>query len=354
MKDILKQLLNKRVKKEKMVLTEEGIAIREEIEKEFYFKAVWGIVGSAVFLVIIFTIIFFLNVEGQEDTKVPNLEGLKLSDAIIKLQDRALYPKLSVKNSAPNEKGLIISQDISAGSVVKAGRLIGLTVSTGGVIDTVGTYEGQTLKAVQAELLKLFSSTSSEPILIIAKPIEIISDEPEGTILSQDPAPGTEINEITEITFHVSKGKQESSYVVPTMKGLEFSNALSKITQWPIKYRFTIRNKKENEDPGMIISQTPERGKTVPWTTIVEMTMTKPENYPANFSFGLLEIVVPTYRVSMGMKFERIKDDGTRESIFESRTFGGALTIPYLEKVGNRLIVTVDGIEIQSFTVRLQ
>jgi len=351
MKNIFKQLFGSK-NREKIELTEEELLIREKIEKEFYFKAVWGIIASAVFIVILFAIIFFATLEGQEDTKVPNLIGLKLSEAIIELQERALYPKLTVKNSSPKEKGLIISQDISPGSVVKAGRLINITSSLGGVIDIVGSYEGQTINAVRAELQKLFSSTSSEPILIIGTPIEIVSDEPEGTILSQDPPAGTEITEVTEVTFHISKGKLESSYVVPTMKGLPFLDGLNKITQWPIRYRFTVRNRRNDENPGVIVYQTPDRGITVPWSTIVEMTMTAPEDYPSDFSFGLIELVVPNYPVSLPMKLERVNSEGDIETIFTSRTFGGPLTIPYLEKVGNKLIVTVDGKEINSFTVR--
>ena len=332
--------------------TKDELIIREKIEKEFYTKAVWGIVGSAVFLVIVFTIVFFFNLEGQEDTKVPNLTGLKLSEAIIELQDRALYPKLTLKNSSPKDKGLIISQDISAGSVVKAGRVINITASLGGVIDVVGSYEGQTLKAVEAELQKLFSGTSSEPVLVIGTPIDVVSDEPIGTIISQDPVAGTELTDITNIIFHVSKGKLESSYVVPTMKGLAFDEALRKITQWPIRYRFIIRNKRVTENPGMVVSQNPEKGLTVPWSTIVEMTMTAPENYPSDVAFGLMEIVIPSYPVSIPMKLERITVDGNTEIIFESRTFGGPITIPYLEKIGNRLLVTVEEKEIQSFIVR--
>lgn len=351
MKNIFSNMFKKKVK-ETVELSEQEQQIHEKMEKEFYQKAAWGIVASAIFLVLLFAITFFIVVDGQEDTKVPNLEGLKLSEAIIKLQDRALYPKLTLKNSAPNEKGMIISQDISPGSVVKAGRLIGLTASLGGVIDSVGSYEGQTLRAVKAELQKVFAGSSSEPLLIIGQAVEVDSEEPEGTILSQNPKSGTEITDITEIIFHVSRGKQESSYIVPTMKGLSYADGLSKITQWPIKYRFSVRNKKNNEESGMIVAQTPDRGTTVPWSTVVEMVMTRPEDYPSNFSFGLLEIVVPTSPVSVPMNLQRVKNDGSVEFIFESRTLGGALTIPYLEEVGSRLIVTVNDTEIQSFTVR--
>ncbi|MBN2618461.1 MAG: PASTA domain-containing protein [Spirochaetales bacterium] len=353
MKEKLKNLF-KRDNKETVELTKEELEFRDKFEKEFYYKTVLGIITTAVFLVIVFAIIFFINVEGKEDTKVPKLEGLKLHEAIIALQDKALYPKLSVKNSSPKDKGLIIYQDISAGSVVRAGRVINIISSLGGVIDKVGSYEGQTVSAVEAELQKLFASTSSDPVLVIGQPVEVVSDEPEGTILSQDPPAGTEITDITEIIFHVSKGKEQSSFVVPTMKGLTFEEGLNKITQWPIRFRFIVRNKRENEEAGVIVSQTPDRGISVPWTTVVEMTMTKPERYTAGLSFGLLEIVIPSSPVTVPMSLERVKNDGSREIVFTSRTFGGPTTIPYLEEIGNRLILTVNDVEIETFTVRVQ
>lgn len=348
----LKDLFKKRDKREVLELTPEEAAVREKIEEEFYYKTFWMILGSAVFMVFLFAIIFFLNVEGKEDTKVPNLKGLTLHDAVIKLQERALYPKLNVKNTTPKEKNLIISQGISPGSVVKAGRIVPMTVSLGGVIDKVGSYEGQTIQAVRAELQKLFAGTSSKPLLVIEDPISIISEEPEGTILSQDPPPGTEIIDVTKLTFHVSRGEKQSTYVVPTMVGLNFVDAIKKISQWSIRYRFSVRDARGNEEPGVIVSQSPDRGTTTPWSTIVEMVMTKPENYPSDYAFGVLEIVVPSYPISIPMSFDRVNKDGTRDIVFTKRTFGGALTIPYLEEVGTQLIITVDGKEIESFTVR--
>lgn len=333
----------------------EEIDFREKVEREFYFKAVWGIIGTAIFAVIVFAIVFFVAVDGEEDTKVPNLVGLPVEDAVIALQERALYPTLSVKNSTPSEKGLVISQDISAGSVVKAGRMIGITSSLGGVLDTVGSYEGQTLDAVKAELQKLFAASSSDPVLIIGEPVEVVSDEPEGTILAQDPPVGTEITEITEIIFHVSRGKEQVTYSVPTMKGLNFQEGLKKITQWSIKYRFSVRDRKDDEEAGVIVSQTPERGLEVPYPeTVLEMVMTRPEDYPSEYSFGMLEIVVPPSPVTMPITFERVTLEGERQIIFNTKTLGGATTIPYLEEVGTRLILTVNGNELRSFTVRQQ
>ncbi len=333
-------------------LTPEESQIREQFEKEFYFKTVWAILGTAIFLVFVFFIVFFIAVEGKEDTKVPNLEGLKLHEAIIKLQERALYPKLSVKTSTPDEKGIILTQDISPGSVVKAGKLIGLMVSLGGVIDTVGDYEGQTIDAARAELKKIFAS--SKPLLIIVDPIYIESDEPKGTILSQFPKAGTEITQITELQFHVSKGVEQSSFIVPTMKGLRFDVGFAKISRWPIRYRITVGKTDDNKQAGKIIKQIPEPGKKEPWTTIVEMVIAKPTKFPSDYAFGIFELVIPDYAVSVPMTIEKLKTDGVREIIVETRTFGGALTIPYLEEVGTEIIISVKEEKVKSFTVRQQ
>ncbi|OQY40644.1 MAG: hypothetical protein B6229_01160 [Spirochaetaceae bacterium 4572_7] len=132
MKKIIEKIFKKRSKPQ-VELTPAEAKIREKIEDEFYLKTVWAVLGTAFFILFLYIIVFFINVEGKEDTKVPNLVGLSLSESVIKLQERALYPKLSRKNSSPKEKGLIMSQGISAGSVVKAGRIVPITVSLGGL-----------------------------------------------------------------------------------------------------------------------------------------------------------------------------------------------------------------------------
>lgn len=350
MKNFFTKLFNKDDKE----ITPEETAVREKIEKEFYVKAVWTILFSALFLVIVFAIVFFVNIEGKETTKVPKLEGLTLSEAIIELQEKALYPKLSVKKSTPADKGLILSQDISAGSVVRAGRLVGLTVSSGGVIDKVGSYEGQTIDSARAELKRIFAGSNAEPILVIGEPVYIKSEEPKGTILKQEPAAETEITDVTELTFYVSTGKQQASYIVPTFKGLRFETALAKISRWPIRYKVTVRDKAEGEDDkaGYVVSQLPDPGVTKPWSTEVEMVIIKPDKISPTSSFGVFELVVPSYPISVPMTYERVTPEGARELIFNTRTFGGALTIPYLEKVGTELIISIRDEEVESFIVR--
>lgn len=355
----MKKILDKILKRDEFKplnekeLSKEELELREKIEKEFYYKTILTIVGGAVFLVLLSFIIFFVAVEGEELTKVPNLKSEPLHEALIKLQEKALYPKITTKHSTPDEKGLVINQDISGGSVVKAGRLIGLTVSLGGVIDKVGSYEGQTITAVRGELKKLFSTT--KPLLEISDNLQyVFSEEPAGTILEQDPPQGTEISEVTTINFVISSGPQQSTFVTPTMKDMEFKDALKKITQWPIKYQFTARAKREGEEAGKIVSQTPEPTEVKPFSTVVEMVIAKPEEYPANFTFGILEFALENYPVSVALNVDRVDMEGNIETIVESRTYGGAISIPYLEEVGSELVIMINGEEFNRRVVRQQ
>lgn len=355
----MKKIINKILKRDEFKavdekeLSKEELELREKIEKEFYYKSILAIIGGAVFLVLLFFIVFFVAIDGKEDTKVPNLVGIPLHEAVIKLQERALYPKLNAKHSTPDEKGLIINQDITGGAVVKAGRLIGLTVSLGGVIDKVGSYEGQTITAVRGEFKKLFSTTL--PLLEISDNLQyVFSEEPIGTILEQDPAAGTEITDVTTMNFVISSGPKQSTFITPTMEGMEFKQALKKITQWIIKYRFSARTKREGEQAGYIVAQTPEPTEVKPFSTVVEMVIAKPEEYPANYTFGMLELALDNFPVSVALDVDKIDLDGNTENILKSRTYGGAITIPYLEEVGSELIILLNGEEIQRFIVRQQ
>jgi eukaryotic-like serine/threonine-protein kinase len=353
MKKIVKSVLgiigNK--KSEEQELSTEELILREKIEKEFYYKTVLGILASAIFIIIVFLIAFFIAVEGEEETKVPYMQGVPLHNAIVSLQEKALYPKLILRNTVPNEKGMVISQSIPGGAVVKAGRIIELTVSLGGVIDRVGDYTGKTLTGLKGEFNKLFSTTT--PVLFISdKNIYVDSDEPFGTILEQDPLPGTEITEITEIRLVISSGPKQLSYITPTIVGMDYLEALAKITQWPIRYRFSARTKKAGELPGTVITQSPDPLEEKPFSTVLEMTMTRPENYPSNMSFGILELVLENYPVPVNLNVDGILENGEMVNRVMSRTFGGVITIPYLEEINTKLIISVNDEVIQEFTVR--
>ena len=93
---------------------------------------------------------------------VPDLRGMELADALVRMQERELYPRLSLRfTNNPQDKNTILEQDPLPGVIVKAGRRIKLTVSRGAVLDEIDNYIGKNIDAVKLELLSLFSSTQA-------------------------------------------------------------------------------------------------------------------------------------------------------------------------------------------------
>ena len=91
-----------------------------------------------IFMGLICIAVFFASVKGEEEVMVPQVVGKELSDALLEMQVKELYPKIILRYSDnPEDKGFILDQTPVAGSIVKAGKRINLTVSRGTVVDKV-------------------------------------------------------------------------------------------------------------------------------------------------------------------------------------------------------------------------
>ena len=89
-----------------------------------------------------------------------------LNHALVKLQERELYPRLVEKYTGnPLDKGRVIQQEPAPGSYVRAGLRVSITVSLGAVMEKVENYVGMTISQVRSRLATQFSNF--EPLLVI-------------------------------------------------------------------------------------------------------------------------------------------------------------------------------------------
>ncbi|MCL2127323.1 MAG: PASTA domain-containing protein, partial [Treponema sp.] len=73
--------------------------------------------------------IFFIALKGGEQTLVPEVRGKELTEALLELQVKELYPRLQLRYSqSSRDRGLVLEQDPQAGTIVKAGRRVRLVV----------------------------------------------------------------------------------------------------------------------------------------------------------------------------------------------------------------------------------
>jgi len=308
------------------------------------------IFAGTIIMFLAFSFSFYMTIRGREKTKVPNLVGEELIDGLISLQNRSLYPKVMTRfSSEPTDKGKIIAQDPPAGSLVKAGKNITLTISRGSIVDTVGDYRNQNLEDVKLELQTLF--TTYKPLLKIKDPvIYVFDDEEAGTILEQKPLSGTEISGLTEVTLIVSRGPVSQNFIVKKYTGLDFKTAVSTLSRNNIPFQITLAEE-SGAEAGTIISQSPDEGVSVEGGTEFHLKMTKPENLDDDEVFGVFDYDLREYSVYVNLKIEVLEPDGDRKALVSMKHRGGHISLPYVEKSGSQIILSVYGNEVIRITL---
>jgi len=318
-----------------------------------YFRLTVFLSIGIIFVMVVSSLIaFFLTIEGEEQTLVPDVTGMELENAMVELQRKGLHGEVQLRLSPnPSDKGTVLNQDPGSGSLVKVGRFIDLRVSKGPVIDEVENFVGMMLSEVELQLQSM--STIYGAILNVKKPVmEVYSEKAAGTILEQKPLPGTKITQLTDLELVVSRGPQGTLVTVGDYVGLPFYEALSLFAQTNAPFVFSQQQASGEEEPGTIISQSPAAGKDVEPGTLMQFIIATPEELSENMVFGILDRILPDYPVPIDLTIEVITPAGEARLIASMKHPGGLISIPYLEEVNSRIVVSSSLRELFSATVR--
>jgi beta-lactam-binding protein with PASTA domain len=312
-------------------------------------------VGIMVFVSIIAIAVFFLTVRGAEQTMVPEIRGKDLVDALLELQQKELYPRIELRYSGSvADKGRILEQDPRAGSIVKAGRRIRLVVSQGPVVSNVENYVGRGVDDVREELQTLFAA-NSQPLLTVKEPILYqYSAQAAGTILEQNPAPGTGIFAPVQLEFVVSRGKENTVIEMPGLLGLSVANALEEIDKSGIRFTFSTRMGQSRRNAETVIAQTPAAGAELKPDTVAEITVASPArmDLDENEVFSLFKYRLPENPYPLPVTLEAILPGGERKTLAELKHSGGDFTFPYRLPLNTILILSMLNREMYRETVR--
>jgi serine/threonine-protein kinase len=136
---------------------------------------------------------------GPDTVPVPELAGITVEQASAILADAGL--RLGDQTETASDtvpEGQIVSQQPVADTEVRPDSEVGVTISTGPELSTVPDVVGLSADDAEAELWNA---------LFAARRVTVESDQPEGTVVSTNPAAGTEADWTTEIvTINVSEG----------------------------------------------------------------------------------------------------------------------------------------------------
>lgn len=183
--------------------------------------------AAAAAIVLGLVIAFATGLLGGKEIKAPDFKNMTLEEAQLAAQEYDIkIKKADEVISEEVEKGRIVSQDPKAGSKIKTGSTIRVNISKGlgdgDVPDLTGKTEDELASYLEAAGFKL--GTVSEKA----------SEEPEGTVLDQDPKPGSTAEKGTAINVVVSDGSKAKA-VVPFLVGKPLGDAQSALLNAGLK-----------------------------------------------------------------------------------------------------------------------
>ena len=215
-------------------------------------KVIIGAVTALVILGIAFVI--YLNT-GSDANLMPDLAGRTVDEARELLDDYGVTISDNIVEELSDEydKGEIIETDPRAGTSIKEGDVISLTVSSGKYI-VLEDYVGMTQSEAEKAIADLSDDVEIEVVIE-----EEVSSSPRGEVIDQDKDSGTKLDPNDEsnltITLTVSKGDY---IVVDNYIGMSQSEAEAALKK--LGFTVTIETEESEEAKGTVIDQSYNKG----------------------------------------------------------------------------------------------
>jgi beta-lactam-binding protein with PASTA domain len=303
--------------------------------------------GFLVFSVLLSTAVFFLSVRGAEQVLVPDVTGKDLTTALLDLQAKELYPQIQLRySSSAIEKGMVLEQDPSSGTIVKAGRRIRLVISQGVRLSVVENFIGKTLNDVRLEIAQITASDSTALITLKEPFLYKASDAPAGTILEQSPAAGTALTGPITMTLVVSRGPDSGIKEMPSVVGLTPSAAAERLSEREISFVFATKPVGANEKPFVVNAQDWPSGAQITPGRTVTVQVTVPASWDSDKICALYSRAIPQTPVPIAYTLTAISPQGERTVLITEVLSGGTFTYPYLLPIGTTLSLGVQGREL--------
>ena len=178
---------------------------------------------------------------------IPFVEGLRQEQAVTKIQDAQLTPDVLQVADQKVPADYVISQDPPAGEKTTKGNSVRIRVSTGQpkatVPDVRNLKESAAIAALQQARLQ-------------PQVFEIESSKTAGSVMAQDPKPGTKVAQKTRVRINVSRGPKPVG--VPSVAGRTFDQA----TQTLQDAGFVVGRSdvESNETAGNVVGSLPNEG----------------------------------------------------------------------------------------------
>jgi beta-lactam-binding protein with PASTA domain len=189
---------------------------------------------------------------GLGTAKVPDVEGLPERRAVRALEDRGFLVETEEEFSEEIEAGRAIGTEPAAGTKLEGGSTVTLLVSAGANLVTVPDVIGlsQQIAENQIESADLIPNVETQD-----------SDQPEGTVVAQEPAGLLEVESGSEVTIIVSTGA--GSVIVPDVEGLFQDGAVRVLQNRGLDVVVQEEPTTDPAEDGRVLDQAPGPGSRV-------------------------------------------------------------------------------------------
>lgn len=277
---------------------------------------------------------------------VPTLVGKTLEEAKKAARLRA-YTTEVVATIASSEypSGVVTEQKPAAGSPLKAGGVISITVSAGAEMPRVPDLSGMTLDDAENALTNAGLSLGNVEYRV--------SDKPLGTVFQQDPAPETSLLQGDDVNLFISGEPSKNVEMIDVTK-MTLRKALSLLRERGF-YQFLVRvaNPADETAAGQTVTlQNPAEGESAPNTSAVELTVSGfgQEIYTADIAFSA-DIAAPDTKLMAvipltldGIAYEQV--------VYEATLPAGAMqNVSFTATIGeggeHEMVVYQNGVEMR-------
>ena len=194
----------------------------------------------------------------EEMVPVPELADMPRNDAVRELEHLGFSVSVMEEPSPDIKRGNVISTNPAAGSELKRGTQITLTVSSGKEMTDVPDVTNLTAEEAIEELKKAGLELNPNVRRESSANID------EGIILSQQPAGGTQIAKGSRIAITVSSGPEMVQ--VPSLVGLNVEQATATLSS--LQLRSTVTSVDSQKPEGQVLAVAGENTDVESGTTI--------------------------------------------------------------------------------------
>jgi beta-lactam-binding protein with PASTA domain/predicted Ser/Thr protein kinase len=208
---------------------------------------------------------FLLNRDtGPPQVPVPNVVGADQAAAEARLSREGFVTRAVTQTSEERPKGEVIGTDPAPGEQADKGSTVRLTVSDGPGTASVPSVEGLSRQSARARLRRAGFE--------IQERRESSDSVPDGKAIRTSPPDGSTLEKGRTVTLLLSTGKEQVE--VPDVTGQSLEEASSTLSSRG--FQVTRRDQPtDNEDPGTVLSQSPDAGGRIDKGSTVTLTVAK-------------------------------------------------------------------------------